>query len=255
MEFADYRPFSHGDDIRAIDWSAYARNRHLLLKLFEEQQELPVHILLDDSLSMDWGMPTKFDQARRIAAGLSYLATQNLDRLAIDSPGRPANNWRPGRGRANFLRLLRHLAGLKPSPEPSALADNIRKWLMSRPQRGLVIWITDAWGRSESDIFDALDQMRHARHEVVLIELRHESEIHATERGEFDLLDAESGEVCPVVIDHEAALAFESAALRYMTRLDSYCRQHAISRSLASAHEPVGNILRQFLEGGGFVVR
>lgn len=253
MEFADYRPFTPGDDIRSIDWSAYARSRHLLLKLFEEQQELPVHILLDNSSSMDWGSPAKFDQARRIAAGLAYLATRNLDQLSVVPLGGTTDAWLPGRGRVNFFRLLDRLAKCPISPTATPLSTGIQKWLVGRPSKGLVIWITDGWGQSENDLFEALDRLRHARHEMVLIELRHPAETHADTQGEFDLVDSESGAVRPVVIDRETSAAFDLAAAHYLSRIAAYCHQHTIARVDADASQPVTVLLRQFLEAGGFV--
>lgn len=146
VEFAEYRRFTAGDDWRNIDWNAYARWRQLVLKLFVEEEDLHVHLLLDCTLSMDWGDPNKFDCARRLVAGLAYLALSNLDRagvVPVGNPGHPV--WRPSRGRGKFLALLRHLAACGVNSSTVSLAEGVRSWTDSRPRRGLALFVSDLW--------------------------------------------------------------------------------------------------------------
>src|SRR6188474_992524 len=81
LEFADHRGYSAGDDFRHIDWKAYQRLNRLLLRLFDEEQDLPIYLFIDASKSMS--EPAKFDQARRIAAALCYIGLAHLDRVLI----------------------------------------------------------------------------------------------------------------------------------------------------------------------------
>lgn len=255
LEFADYRPFSPGDDIRAIDWSAYARSRHLLLKLFEEEEDLHVHLLLDCTASMQWGIPPKFDPARQIVAGLAYLALANLDRASITPIGPPdlaQRPWLPSRGRARFLRLLRYLEAGIPAPGACDLAAAVNRWLASRPRRGLVIWVTDGWGSSQEDAFLALDRLRYARHDLGVVHLRHADELVAGELGEFEYEDVESGVTKTLIVDRAAAAAYAAEVRAYEERLREYCRKHGIAFLPADAGEPAGEILRRSLLEGGF---
>src|SRR5215213_4453533 len=81
LQFADHRPYAHGDDVRHIDWKAYKRLNRLLLRLFDEEQDLAIYLFIDASASMaDHG---KFDQARRIAAALCYIGLVHMDRITI----------------------------------------------------------------------------------------------------------------------------------------------------------------------------
>ena len=73
MVFTDYRPYSSGDDTRNLDWGSYLRLDRLVLRLFEEEADFPIYVLLDASASMDFGQPSKFDLARRIAAAMAYV--------------------------------------------------------------------------------------------------------------------------------------------------------------------------------------
>lgn len=254
LEFADFRAFSPGDDIRAIDWNVFARSRHLLLKLFEEEEDLHVHLLLDATASMAWGDPPKFDGARRIVAGLAYLALANLDRAGVTALG-PADQapWHPSRGRARFLRLLRHLESLGTNPGAADLAAGVGRWLATRPRRGLVIWVTDAWGVDPDNAFDALDRLRYARHDIGILQIRHRDEAEAGELGEFACEDVETGSTKVLIVDRAVAAAYRDAVSAYETRLRDYCRRHGIAHLQADAKDSAVEILRRSLLDGGFV--
>jgi len=254
LEFADYRGLSPGDDIRSIDWNVYARSRHLLIKLFEEEEDLHVHLLLDATASMQWGSPSKFDRARQIIAGLAYLALANLDRAGISPLGAtPQALWAPGRGRARFLRLLRYLDACSISKGDYQLAEGVGRWLASRPRRGLVIWVTDCWGSSLEDAFLAMDRLRYARHDIGIIQIRHEEECLAGELGEFELQDVETGSTRTLVIDRAMADAYRKQAADYEHRISEYCRRHGLAHLKADPSENPVDVLRRTLFQGGFV--
>lgn len=254
LEFADYRQFSPGDDIRAIDWNVYARNRHLLLKLFEEEEDLHVHLLLDCTASMTWGSPPKFDPARQIVAGLAYLALANLDRAGVALIGPHAQTpWSPSRGRARFLRLLRHLESCTAGTGRCELAETVGRWLASRPRRGLVIWVTDAWGIDPEDAFNALDRLRYARHDIGVVQIRHRDEGEAGELGEYEYEEVETGEVKAMIVDRGVAAAYREAVAAYEERLREYCRRHGVAHLRADAAEPAVDVLRRSLLEGGFI--
>src|SRR5512146_1894566 len=83
VEFADYRTYVHGDGFRYLDWNLYGRRERLVLKLYEEERELPVRIFLDASESMTFGEPRKFDFARQVAAAIGYVALCGFDRVSV----------------------------------------------------------------------------------------------------------------------------------------------------------------------------
>src|ERR671936_2363005 len=83
IEFADHREYTPGDDFRYLDWNLYARHDELLLKRFQEEEDLHVYFFLDCSRSMGFGRPVKFDFARQVAAALAYIALADLDRIAV----------------------------------------------------------------------------------------------------------------------------------------------------------------------------
>src|ERR1700736_1893177 len=85
VEFADYRNYVVGDDLRFLDWNLYARLDRLFLRLFMEEEDLHFYVLVDNSLSMDFGTPTKLHYARQIAAALGFIGLVNLDRVVIEA--------------------------------------------------------------------------------------------------------------------------------------------------------------------------
>ena len=257
IEFAEYRPFINGDDWRHIDWNAFARWRQLVLKLFVEEEDLHVYLLFDCSRSMDWGEPRKFDHVRRIVAGLAYLTLANLDRAAAVPLGLPAGAypaWASSRGRHRFLQLLRYLADcpLVDGP-PAPLADAVRRWCVTRPRRGLAVWVSDLWGATPEDAMQALDRLRHARHDVAVIQIIDPEEGLAGGTGEFEIEDVETGGRRTVIVDGRLAREYRARFDAYQETLRRYCRQHQVPLLQADTRLSVPDLLLRSLREGGFV--
>src|SRR5438552_1345744 len=113
-EFADFRQYAVGDDLRFLDWNLFARLERLFVRLFLEEEDLHVHLLLDVSRSMDFGTPTKLLQAKRVAAALGFIGLVNLDRVAVWAFADKPVSSPVLRGRANLPRLLNFLDNLEP---------------------------------------------------------------------------------------------------------------------------------------------
>ena len=259
VEFAGYRPFVAGDDLRHVDWNAYARWRQLVLKLFVEEEDLHVHLLLDCSASMAWGGPTtrKFDHARRLVAGLAYLTLANLDRAGIvplgvdgDAALRP---WPPSRGRHRFLPLLRYLEGCPMAPATASLTDAVRRWTATGPRRGMALWVSDLWGNAPGDALSALDRLRHAGHEVAVLQVLDPAESEAGDVGEYELEDVETGGRRTVVVDGRTRRDYRQRFTDYQESVRRYCRQHALPLLAADTGTSVPDLLLRALREGGFV--
>src|SRR5690242_9284069 len=110
VEFADFRNYVPGDDLRFIDWNTYARLDKLFLKLFLEEEDLHFYALIDASASMDFGTPSKLEYAKQLAAALSFIGLKRADRVKVETLGQSVSN--PGRlwrGRQNLLPMLDYL--------------------------------------------------------------------------------------------------------------------------------------------------
>jgi len=110
VEFADFRPYVAGDDIRQIDWNLYARMDRFYLKLMVAEEELTIHLLVDNTASMDWGEPNKLAYARRAAGAFGYIALSSLDRVTDSIPRSPApqinSRFQSPRGHSQSVRRV-----------------------------------------------------------------------------------------------------------------------------------------------------
>ena len=257
IEFAEYRPFVSGDDWRHIDWNAFARWRQLVLKLFVEEEDLHVHLLLDCTGSMDWGTPAKFDYARRIVAGLAYITLANLDRAAVVPLGNGHYApWRPSRGRHRFLQLLRYLAQcplISRDAAPQRLEDHVRRWIATQPRRGMVIWVSDLFGADLEDALKALDRLRYTRHDLAVLQVIDPGETDPGERGEYELVDHETGQLRKAIIDHRTRAQYREKFAAYQAGIVHYCRRNQIALVQTDTRQSVPDLLMQTLLQGGFV--
>lgn len=254
VEFAEYRPFVTGDDWRYIDWHAFARWRQLVLKLFVEEEDLHVHLLLDCTRSMDWGTPVKFDYARQLIAGLAYITLANLDRAAVVPLGAEDYQlWPPGRGRHRFLQLLRYLAGCPLADTPGRLEDSARRWVATQPRRDMVIWVGDLFGADLEDALRALDRLRYSRHEVAVIQIRDPDEAQAGEPGEYEVEDCETGAIEKVIVDSAMARRYRERFAEYQASIQKYCRTYRIPLLQVPTSLAVTEVITRSLMAGGFV--
>jgi len=254
VEFAEYRPFTAGDDWRYIDWNAFARWRQLVLKLFVEEEDLYVHFLLDGTPSMNWGEPIKFDYARQVVAGLGYMALGNLDRVSIVPLGaEPAQWWFPSRGRDRFLPLLRYLAAMPVTGAGAHLETAARKWQTMKPRRGLVVLVSDLWGSDRNDAIAAMDRIRYGRHELAVIQVMDEAEQTTGAAGEYELVDAEYGHRRKIILDRASAKEFDDNYRHYQETVRAYCRRNQVPLLQINTRLPVFDLLLKSLQQGGFV--
>ncbi len=172
VEFADFRPYSLGDDFRRIDWNAYARLERLFIKLFLDEKEITVHLLLDNSGSMDWGEPNKFSYAVRTAAAFGYIALVGLDRVSASAlfPTDRNNHHRlrPVRGRSSAYRLFTYLQSIIIS---ETLVDPTKTpgfFTLMNEKPGTVLILSDLMGDSWQS---AVNRISARGHEVTIIHI------------------------------------------------------------------------------------
>jgi uncharacterized protein (DUF58 family) len=143
VEFADFRQYVPGDDLRFIDWNLFARLERLYLKLFLEEEDLHFYALIDSSASMEFGEPTKLQYAKQLAAALGFIGLCRADRVKIESLG--TSSRQPGpvlRGRSSLWRMQEYLAGIEPG-ENVSLAEGVRNFCLRNSGKGILVLITD----------------------------------------------------------------------------------------------------------------
>lgn len=157
VEFDDYRPYVEGDDLRHIDWNAFARFDRFFIKLFREDEDLAVHLVLDVSASMEAGTPSKVTFGKRLAMALGYIGLVNQNRVAMtiigEPDGRGVRSLTPMRGRRSVQRLAAFIldAGMsdeaasvgRVAPPARTMTEMIREVSQSRAGRGVMVVISD----------------------------------------------------------------------------------------------------------------
>ena len=237
-EFADFKPYSQGDDFRRIDWNTYARLGGLFVRLSEVTTELPVHILLDSSASMDWGSdprgPTKFAAAQRLTAALACIALWSFDRLTVvpfaDGLGTP---FGPVQGRTQVTRALHYLQHLEPQGG-TALAPVISTYARARKRPGLMLLVSDLLSGEPDDLQLALHDLRGRGWQTAVLHVVDEAEIDPTATmawlrddpagaggPSLELIDRESGEILRMTIEQDVVDRYSSAVTAWLTGLEN----------------------------------
>ena len=255
LEFADYRNYVHGDDPRTIDWNVYGRLDRLFVKLFEEEEDLQVSILLDCSASMGWssGGVAKFDQARKLVAALAYIALANLDRVHLFSFDDSLKvDSGVGRGKSQFHRMLNFLTGLKPANRTTAFYPVVQRFTQQNRQRGLAIIVSDFFDLSGYET--ALNLLRFQRFEIQLVQVVDPSEIDPGISGDFELEDCETGRRMEVNCNHAVRAAFKVEVERFQNSLRRYCLETRSGLLQAMTTDPFDDLILRVLRQRGLVV-
>src|SRR2546421_1434540 len=143
VEFADYRNYVIGDDLRFLDWNLFARLDKLFIRLFMEEEDLHFYVLLDNSLSMDFGNPTKLRFAKQVAAALGFIGLVNMDRVVIEAfNNRLTQSLPAARGRRSLWRLLDFLGQVE-AAGPSDLKEALRTFSLRCSGKGIVVVLSD----------------------------------------------------------------------------------------------------------------
>lgn len=245
LEFSDFREYNPGDDLRFIDWNLYARLDRLFVKLFHDEQNLQVYVLVDASESMRHGEPSKFDYARKVAAAVAYIACHNEDQVRLFSFGEGGlgeSSRQAGRG-SQTPELFRFLERLEPGGA-SALEKAVDSFSAQCRKPGVVFVLSDFFLDGSHE--DALRKLRHGRHEVNLIQLLDEEEIHPTFAGLWRLEDAESGEVEEIFVDGALTEAYQELVEEWCQELESFSRRNGMTYFRTSTQAPFENLLLRF---------
>ena len=251
IEFADYRNYSAGDDLRNIDWRVFARTEKLFLKLFEEEEDLYIYFLLDASGSMRLGEPSKWGYARRLVAALSYIGLSNLDRVSI-SPFSSTLDGRlpPARGKAQIFKIFEFLNGLE-GGETTSLAEAFKTFVTQNKRRGIAVVVSDFYDPEGFE--EGLNYLRYHKFEPLVIHLFDERELDPDFRGDLQLVDCETGDVQEITVTagmkREYVKAFES----WCEELEEYCVKRDILYFRAPIQVTFDDLVLRIFRAGGFL--
>ena len=227
IEFADYRNYTRGDDLRRLDWNIYARLERPFIKLLEEEEDLAVYILLDASASMDWPEGRSGDDAHkftyglRLAAGLGHIALTTGDHLTVAALRDDGDLVRgPMRGRGRSLALLNFLEGVRPSGLTD-LDGALRNWARRGNRPGLVILISDLL--SPTGFESGLNELLGRGYEAAVIQVLSPEETNPPLAGDLSLIDVETRRPQEVTVDGPMRDLYTSRLLAWREEIAAFC--------------------------------
>lgn len=249
LEFADHRAYTPGDDFRHIDWKAYKRLHRLLLRLFDEEQDLPIYLFIDTSRSMV--ETAKFDQARRIAAALCYIGLAHLDRvLILPFDATLGHETSPGRGKGRIFRVFELLDRLA-TEGPTDLREAFKKFAGRSRQQGLAVVISDFL---DPQGFEAgLKMLCTMGHDVFVVHVASESDRDPGSLGEVRFVDAETGDLRDVDVTPKLAERYREAWEAHATELERFCGRYNLGYVRADAEAPFEDIILKTFRKGRFL--
>lgn len=252
-EFQDHRPYAAGDDLRRVDWAAFARTGEPVLKLFRAEEDSVLRLLLDSSASLSFGEPAKVEVARRVAAALGYLALANGQRaqvlVAREREGQAAARGlerieTPHRGRDALPALLRELSA--PTASGSAdLARAIDATVQHASSPGLLVVLSDFF--DPGPVTRALSRAAAAGHQVALIQVLARDEIEPSFDGDYSLVDSETDAAVELSMDAAAIDAYVARLTGLIEELRSWARKHRGSYVRLTNDEPLEGAVRRFV--------
>lgn len=258
QEFTDVRPYVAGDDFRTVDWHVFLRLDKVFVRLFLEDQDLPVYLLLDQSASMARGPaggpgPDKSIVARRTAAALAYLALNHMDRVSVypfaSEPLRPL----PGMsGKGGFQRLLGWLAAL-PAQGGTGLCEALRTFSGRKLRRGLCVLISDCFDRRGAAA--VLAELQRLPHRPLIVRPVHHGEDRPQHlRGEIRAVDCESGAHLEVSVDDALLDRYQAAYRSFEDELASFAHRRGGGYLAARSDQPLVPQLAQLFQHGVLAV-
>ncbi|HEU5196407.1 MAG TPA: DUF58 domain-containing protein [Methylomirabilota bacterium] len=237
VEFADYRAYGHGDDLRYVDWNIYGRLDRLHVKLFVDEEDLCLHLLVDASASMGFGAPSKLNFAVRLAAALGFVGLVNFERVGLGIlRERVAEGWPPTRGRGHVLPMMDFLAKVEPAGATS-IDEGLANYAQRVREPGLVVLVSDLLDPNgyERGVRALLER----RFDVHLVHLLDPEEMNPTLGGDLRLTDSETGEIRELTVDSEALRDYRTRLHHFLERAEAYCRAHEIGYHRVVTDTPV----------------
>jgi len=271
VEFADFRNYVAGDDLRFVDWNTYARLEKLFLKMFLEEEDLHFYALIDASNSMDFGEPTKLKFALQLAAALGFIGLVRGDRVKIETIGQSARESAPAfRGRRSLWRMLEHLeqieakkvsgtvfdngpsgAANKRFLTPFSLAEGVKSFCLRNSGKGIVVLISDLMDKAGYE--SALRYLASRQMDVYVIHVLSPEEFEPDVQGDLRLVDCEDGDVAEVTVTGPLMKRYKQTLAAFVDSAREFCSRRGMMYLLARSETSVEQLLTGYLATRGLV--
>lgn len=239
VEFSDFREYIPGDDIRRVDWNAYARFDRLFVKLFMEEKEGLFRIYLDSSASMDYGVTKKSRLALQFAAAFSYLILDNNDRVTL---GIMSNNTlsleKSVSGIRSFSKIIDSLSRVTFAGENDLYSSISGKDIL---HPGITIVISDFFSK---DIEKTIKYLKQKKQEIIFIHTLAEEELNPVIPGTFNLVDSENHLSLKVTGSNGLLKKYDKSLNTYLTNTKNLCKKYGVKYIFANTKNSFINTLR-----------
>lgn len=258
VEFADYRSYVMGDDLRFIDWNLYARLDKLFLRLFMEEEDLSVSVVLDVTASMDFGEPNKLLYAKRVAAALSYIGLAHYNRVNLYAFADTVTDMAQGmRGRRPIPRMLEFLQRQEPIAGEAAsgnLANACKRLALIQRQPGVIVLLSDFLDKG--DLSQALRYLAGEKHDVYAIQLLAPQEIDPARGnilGDLRLRDIEDGDIAEVSVSPALLKRYKANLQAYCRHVREQCLRRGVAYMISETDVPFDALVLKYLRQKGLL--
>lgn len=275
VEFADHRPYVSGDDIRHIDWNIFGRLDRLFLKLFLEEEDLSLHIVLDASASGDCGQPNKFVYMQQLAMALGYIGLVNLNRVTVSAigGGRDVETERQGdeggngspvaaaspvtavrdlRGRRRTQDLARFICSVAPVGA-APFTEACKRIALSRRGKGVMVVLSDFFIKEGYET--GLRLLVGRGYDLFCLQVLSPAEVEPTGpngiAGDLRLKDVEDGDLAEVTISAPLLKRYKANLAAYTDQLREFCARREIGLITVRSDTPIDTLILDYLRKRG----
>lgn len=251
VEFADFRNYVAGDDLRLLDWNLYARLDQLFLKLFLEEEDLHFYALVDTSLSMEFGDPTKLLYAKQLAAALGFIGLCRSDRVKIETLATTHKNPGPTlRGRHSMYRMVDYLQTIQAGDNVS-LATGVKNFCVRNTGKGILVLITDLMDKEGYE--KALRFLIAQQMDVYVIQVLSPEEVDPDVSGDLKLVDCEDDDIAEITVSRPLLDRYKQTLASFIDGARDFCNRRGMMYLMTRTDTPIEQFVAKYLRRRGLV--
>jgi uncharacterized protein (DUF58 family) len=251
VEFADHRDYQPGDDFRYLDWNVYQRFDRLLLRLYEEEEDLAIYFVLDASGSMAFAGGEKLRYGKRVCAALAYVGLANLDRVSLCTTSDQVMERMPAtRGKARIFKVFRFLKEIEPAGQTD-LGDALKAFVAQNKRRGLVVLVSDLYDPHGFE--RGINVLRYNKFDPFVVHIVDPKEAKPKLSGDVLLYDCETGDEREVTVTAKVLERFEKIHEAYTKEIHHFCTTHQVPYIAAPLDVPFDELILRVFRRGGFL--
>jgi uncharacterized protein (DUF58 family) len=249
VEFADYREYILGDDLRYVDWNMAARLDKLFVKLFIEEEDLYLALIVDTSKSMDFGTPKKLHFAVRVAAALGYIGLANYDRVSVTAFAASLQNALPTkRGKAGVRTFFNYLDGMR--ADETSFSQSMRSFAARARYRGVAIVLSDFM---DPEWAVGVKSLLSRGYQVAMIHVLDREELNPTLVGDLRIIDSETGEAREMSVNPALLQRYQTALEAFCGEIETFANRYGCDYLRASTDMQFEDIILKYLRQGGLI--